>query len=128
MLFFLVAVSVSSLSAVYKFWYPARKPATVDLFSGFGELGNAGIIAEYWNAYRTSGTSPLNIIATPRQQDQVRNPALVDKVFHQPALYLIKDGWFDTFPDTLTQFGRTLYKDGEMFHLGDCWLCRYRVK
>jgi hypothetical protein len=127
MLILFMAFVVSAGSAISGFWYPVRRPATVDVLSGFTHLGQAGVIAEYWNAYRTSGASPLNIVATPREEDQVRNPALVGKLFDQPSLYIIRDSWFDAFPETLTQFGRVLQREGKEFYLGDCWVCRYKV-
>ena len=90
-------------------------------------MGNIGIIAEYWNAYMTASPDPLHIKVTAHDKDYVRNPDLVNEVFGQPKIYLIKDGWLESFPDTLVQFGRTLKKQGRSFHLADAWLNRYTV-
>ncbi|MCC7332613.1 MAG: hypothetical protein IT232_08400 [Flavobacteriales bacterium] len=88
-------------------------------------MGKIGIIAEYWNSYGTSFVNPNLIKATPHDKI-VSNSFLVDSVFSQPHIYLIKDGWLDFFPDTLNQFNHTLVKEGEMFFIGNCWVNEYK--
>jgi len=51
---------------------------------------------------------------------------LVDAVFERDDIYVIRDSWMKTFPDTLKQFGYTLLKDGSPFQLSDCDVCKYR--
>ena len=91
----------------------------------FQQLGEIGIIAEYWNAYRTSCTAPDKIVATPHDQSDVRNLKLTDMVFEMDDIYVIKDMWLQSFPDTLCQFGHVLIKTCEPFRLGDCDVCKY---
>jgi len=67
------------------------------------------------------------IKATPHEwSGSVRNRAVAEEVFKQQDIYVIKDLWLDNFPDTMKQFGNTLIKDGEEFHLGESWICKYR--
>jgi hypothetical protein len=42
-----------------------------------------------------------------------------------PKLYLARDGWMKSFPDTITQFGHILTRRGSEFHLGELNLCQY---
>jgi hypothetical protein len=48
------------------------------------------------------------------------------EVMKRDTLYVIRDGWMETFPDSLNQFGTPLYKNGNEFRLGDCYVCRYK--
>lgn len=111
----------------YQYLYPKRLTPKAKVVGEFRQLGRIGIIADYWNSYGTSFVDPDHIKATPHDQAEVRNYRLVDSVFAQPNLYLIKDMWLDTFPDTIVQFRNTLYKAGEEFNIGDCNICEYKL-
>ena len=56
----------------------------------------------------------------------MRSQQIVDEVFAQPKLYVIRDMWMDSFPDTLKQFGFTLVRKGKPFFLGGCNICEYK--
>lgn len=122
-----VCVIVGAIHIVYefKYVYPKRLTPKSDIVKEFEKLGNIGIIAEYWNSYGTSFVNPDLIKATPHDKSGVRNQELIDNVFNQPRIFIIKDMWLDSFPDTLNQFGRTLIKKDEMFYMGDCWVNEY---
>lgn len=121
-------VLIGSASTFYNMRFVTAKTfrSTADLVGEFKQLGHIGIIAEYWNAYRTSCPNPETIKATPHDQSDVRKQLLVDEVFAQPKLYVIRDIWMDNFPDTLHQFGFTLVRAGRPFFIGGCNTCRYR--
>ncbi|MCX6281391.1 MAG: hypothetical protein NTU51_05465 [Bacteroidetes bacterium] len=123
----LIVVIIGSLSGSIRFYYPRVRPSRIRVISALKHMGQIGIIAEYWNAYMAASTDPLNIKATPHDKDFVRNPDLAIEVLKQPKIYLVKDGWLDSFPDTIIQFGRTLKKKGGSIHLADAWLNRYEV-
>lgn len=92
----------------------------------FQHMGKIGVISEYWNSYVTSCINPELIKATPHDQTYaVRNMQIVDEVFAQPNIYVIRDMWMDSFPDSLTQFNRTLTRSGNEFKMGDCFVCKY---
>ena len=114
-----------SLSAVFPFYFPDRQPSRMTLLDELKPLGNIGIIGEYWNAYLSASPDPNHIKATPHDSDYVRNPALVSQVFNQPRLYVIRDGWMKTFPDTLVQFGNILVKRGHEERIAGGNFCRY---
>lgn len=118
---------IGAISPVYtmKYVYPKRLTPMADVVGEFQQLGEIGIIAEYWNAYRTSCTAPDKIVATPHDQSDVRNLKLTDMVFEMDDIYVIKDMWLQSFPDTLCQFGHVLIKTCEPFRLGDCDVCKY---
>ena len=46
--------------------------------------------------------------------------------FNQPDLYIIRDMWMDSFPDTIQQFGYMLKKDGNEFRIAYSQVCRYK--
>lgn len=97
----------------------------VDVVDDFKQLGEIGIIADFWNSYIISCPDPELIIATPHDQSGVRNQKIVEMVFERKNIYVIKDMWMKTFPDTLEQFGHVLLKDGNQFRLGRCYVCKY---
>jgi hypothetical protein len=110
----------------YKYvWSKTTKPM-VEIVKEFEKLGKIGVIADYWNSYIISVNDPENIKATPHDKSNVRNQNLVDEVFKQPNLYVIKDIWMKSFPDTLEQFGYVLLKEGDQFKMGGCDVCKYQ--
>ena len=51
----------------------------------------------------------------------------VERIFKQPKLFLIRDLWLDSFPDTIQQFGRMLVKKGDEFYMAKSFLNEYTV-
>ncbi|MDP4281632.1 MAG: hypothetical protein Q8867_05720 [Bacteroidota bacterium] len=120
-----VMVLTGAVSSFDKFYFPHRIPSRIQVLSEFSQLGDIGIIGEYSNAYLVSAVDPGHIKATPHDKDENRNFNLVDETFNQPRLYLIRDGWMKSFPDTLKQYGHIIVKRGNEMYLGDCYICRY---
>lgn len=126
---FVVFVGSMSTPINLKFVSPKSFRPELSLRSEFLQLGEIGVISEYWNSYITSAKNPDLIKATPHDMSgAVRNYSIVDEVFKQPNIYVIKDMWFDVFPDTLYQFGRVLSKEGDEFQIGGCNTCKYRIE
>jgi hypothetical protein len=123
-----VMILTGATSSVYKFYYPKHIPSRIKVLSEFQSLGNIGLISEYWNSYLSATPDPVHIKATPHDKDYVRNHKLAEEVFNQPRIFIIKDGWMDSFPDTIRQFGRTLVKKGDKFYIGECWVNQYEIK
>jgi hypothetical protein len=126
----LFTVLIGGIGTLYNLKYvsPKTLKPTVQTISEFKKLGQIGIIGDYWNSYLIACADPDNIIATPHEFSYaVRKHELVDKVFLQKKLYLIKDMWMEEFPDTLSQFGRTLVKKGDEFLIGGCFVNEYKV-
>jgi len=123
----LFIVLLGAISPIYSMKYVSPKSLRpmVSVVGEFKELGKIGIISEYWNSYITSCPDPSSIKATPNDQSSVRNQKLVDMVFENKNIYIIKDMWLNEFPDTLSQFGYVLVKRGNQFRLGGCDVCKY---
>ena len=115
------------VSSFYKFYIPKHKPPTVKILSELQTLGDIGLIGEYWNAYVSATPDPVRIKATAHDKDYVRNYQLTEEVFAQPKIYIIKDSWLKSFPDTMQQFGRTLVRSGDSLYLGGSWINRYEI-
>lgn len=130
-MFIVVLICTSIIGAatpvVYmKFYRPKTLKPYADVKRELNVLGKSGFIGEFWNSYVSSCSNPELILATPHDKGNVRNFELVNKVFENENIYLIKDMWLDSFPDTITQFGHLLIKDGQPFIMGDCELNKYR--
>lgn len=123
----LLLVLIGAITPVYsmKYVYPKRLIPMADVVGEFRQLGKIGIIAEFWDSYRTSCPDPDMIAATPHDKSDVRNWQLVDMVLKRENIYVIKDMWIESFPDTLYQFGFLMLKCGEPFRMGDCDVCKY---
>ncbi len=109
-----------------KFYVPGTLKPYADVKKELNVLGKSGFIGEFWNSYVSSCSNPEIIIATPHDKASVRNPELVDKVFENENIFLIKDMWLDSFPDTIVQFGHLLVREGKSFKMGDCEINKYR--
>lgn len=90
-------------------------------------LGEIGILAEYWNSYISSVTNPDMVKSTPNDWSLIRNHDMIDSVFAQPKLFVIKDMWLDSFPEFMYQHGYKLKIKGESFNLGNCCLNEYEI-
>lgn len=123
-----ITVLVGGVGTVYnlKYIWPGTLTPKVKVVGEFKQLGKIGVIAEYWNSYITSCVDPEMIKATPHDTTwAVKSREQVKEVFEQKNIYVIRDMWLKSFPDTLKEFGHTLVKAGEPFHIGDCDVCRY---
>jgi len=125
MIILLIVVLSGSISSFYKFYLPERIPSRVTTMNDLTKLGDFGLISDYWVSYLTASIDPQHIVATPHDKNDVRNYYYAEGVFKMPKLYLARDGWMNSFPDTITQFGHILSRKGSEFHLGDLYLCQY---
>jgi len=125
MIILFVVVLTGSISSFNKFFFPERLLSRMTQLGDFRKLGDIGLIADYWEAYLVASLDPKHIVATPHDKDDVKNPYLPEQVFKMPKLYLARDGWMDSFPDTITQFGHILSRKGSEFVLGTIFLCQY---
>lgn len=126
----LIIALVGAVSPIYsmKNVFPLTMQPRYELASELRQLGKAGIIAEYWNAYINMCAAPDSIAATPRENNSPRNMQLVDDVFANERIYVIRDMWLDSFPDRMEQFGRVLIKSGDEFRIAGSNMCRYSVE
>ncbi len=128
-MFIFLTVFLGGIGTIYnlKYIWPKTLKPKVEIVDEFKKLGKIGIISEYWNSYITSCPNPDLIIATPNDHSAVRKPSLVDEVFKQDKIFIIKDMWLDSFPDTLLQFDRKLKRKGDQFFLGNCCINEYEL-
>ena len=123
----LVLAVLGAITPIYTMKYvePKTLRPMADIVGEFTQLGEVGIIADFWNSYITSCPDPEHIKATPCDECGVRSQEIVDMVFEKDNIYVIRDMWMDHFPDTLQQFGHVLLKEGEPFNMGNCNVCKY---
>lgn len=120
-----ILVTAGGISALLPLWTPYHLPSSRKISAEYRQLGKAGIIASYEDAYTVAAADPKNIHSTPHDSALIRNRQTVVDVFRQPAIYVIRDNWMKVFPDTLRQFGQILLRRDEPFILGDRNICRY---
>ena len=124
---FTVVVLTGAVSPVYNmiFHYPGSLRPKVKQYSEFLKLGNAGVIGSYWHGYIVSVPDPDRISSTPHDRESVRSFAQVERVLQNENIYLIRDSWLESFPDSIMQFGRLLVRSGEEFNMAGCNMCLY---
>lgn len=122
-----VILGAISIPYDYKYIYPKRLTPKAIVVGEFSQLGEIGIISEYWNSHGTSFVDPDNIKAVPHDKCLIRNESLVDSVFSQPRIFIIRDLWLDSFPTNISQYDRRLDKIGDEFRMGDCNVCEYQI-
>lgn len=132
---FRILTVATSILLIYNGWFfvshATNLPTTHSNYSSlkeFRSLGQAGYIGTYWHSYLFGFTDPRLIAATPHDKDNARCSECIEKVFSQPRLFLVKNHWFDSFPITLQQYGRTLKKKGEEFNVGPYQLAEYKIE
>lgn len=108
-----------------KYVWPRTLQPRVDLAAEFLQLGTIGLIGEYGNAHVASVPDPARIAAVSHDGGPPKHPGLVAPVFDGRDIYVIKDMWLDSFPDTLSQFGHRLVRAGEPFNIAGCTVNRY---
>ena len=111
----------------YRFHEPKTLTSKAELVQEFEQFGPIGIIGNYWNSYDISAFNPTSIKATPHDLDVHRSDEMIGLVFEQPRLFLIKDMWLETFPDSLNQFGYPLQKVGDAIELSNWVICEYEI-
>ena len=122
----IIVVLLGAISSFSNFFFPKQLPAQLTLIEGYKNLGDCGLITGYSNSYLTACVDPKHIVATPNDKDHVRNYYYAESVFKMPKLYLVKDGWLKSFPDTITQFGHILLRKGKEFKVCNASLCEYQ--
>jgi hypothetical protein len=125
MIILFIVVFIGSVSSFNKFFFPERLPSRLTAMGDFKKLVDFGLISDYWDAYLIASIDPKHIVATPHDKDNVRNRYLTELVFKMPKLYLARDGWMKSFPDTITQFGHILSRKGSEFKVATIALCQY---
>jgi hypothetical protein len=125
MIILLIIVLLGTLSSFNKLFFPRQLTSRLTQLEAFRSLGDCGLITSYGLSYVTACVDPKHIVATPNDKDHVRNYYYAESVFKMPKFYLMRDGWMNSFPDTLTQFGHILCRKGTEFTIGDYNLCRY---
>jgi hypothetical protein len=94
----------------------------------YRQLGNCGLIADYWFAYSLASASPDSILAIPYEGAIVlRNPRDVAGVFQKNTIYLVKNRWLNDWPADTVEYGYHIVKSGGPFRVERASLCRYKV-
>ncbi len=125
---FLLLVALTGAASHFSYMLtirPKTLQAAADQTQEFEKFGRIGIIADYWLAYRHACVDPEHIKATPHDMSDVKNRALIPDVFAQPRLFVLRDGWMQSFPDTLIQFKIPLKRIGKPFRIAGNDACEY---
>ncbi len=105
-----------------------RSPPLMNAIHAFQPMGQTtGIIGDYWSAYLWCDIDD-RFTCTPHDQSVVIQPKYIDQVKQKDVVYLIKDFWFEAFPDEIVQFGKPLKRVGDPQLVHSYTLAPYRWK
>lgn len=105
-------VIITLLQTIPLTYFEYNTPSTFQRLSNLKTLGPCGIIGNYWHSYSIAATNPNLLVATPNPET-CRNLKEATKALQQKKLFLIKNDWFDEFPDRITLYDYTLLKVDE---------------
>ncbi len=116
----------SAASSVAPYFFEGKSAETNRLYE-FKKLGKIGVIGNYWYSYNISAVDPVNIKATPNELSQIRCKACVDSTLACATIYLIQDGWLDSFPKHIKQFGVDLERRNTSIKIGGYTVAPYSL-
>lgn len=122
----MILIFLGVVSCISPLYIPKHLPATSGALSELKTLDSFGLIGESSNAYKTASIDPAHIKATPHDKEFIRNFNLVKDVLKQKRIYLVRNEWLTSFPDTINQFGILFQRMGEPFQKAGYDLCRYQ--
>lgn len=121
-----LVISVSPITKIYSQLGEYR--STASYARELNKLGEIGLIGDFWEAYKLSIANPRQVKGTAHQDSDLKNNyERIHDVILQPKVFVSKEMWLESFPDTLNQFGYVLVKKGEPFFLAGSNLCEYKV-
>lgn len=91
------------------------------------QFGEIGIIGDFWESYKFSIVNPKGIKSTPHDKSDVKDPSRINEVITQSRLFISKNEWMESFPDTLNQFGFILVKKGNPIFVAGSDFCEYKL-
>lgn len=122
----LLSVFIIGISPISKIYIDAQEyRSTASYVEELDELGEIGIIGDFWHSYLYSMVHPDKVKSTPHQDSDIKNPNRIGDVLSQPRIILVKDNWLEEFPEEIKQFSFTLKKKGEPFFLANATMCEY---
>jgi hypothetical protein len=139
----LIAVS-SSLSLPDGVFEIQKRQSKVQRLERLENLGQAGFIGEYWSSYVLCSSNPAALSCTPYDPKgetpclpagnpqnsigRVRCLRCVPEVLASEKIYLVKEKWFDIFPEQIQQFGQCLIKAGNPIKRAGYTLALYKKR
>ena len=104
--FLLVVVGIYSQKYVVQNGFILEKGEIPELI----QVQGRGIIGDYWYTYALAAHDPASIPATPHESSFPRSYHERMRVLAMDQIFLIKNNWFETFPDTVVQFETRLVR------------------
>lgn len=89
------------------------------------QLGHCGIIGDQWNSFLLASANPELIKVSSWYGD--RNKRCIDSVLACKIIYLVKNGWLETFPKQKTIFGRHLRFTNDSMTIAGFELGKYQA-
>lgn len=90
------------------------------------EMQSTTLFGAYWFVYAMAAQNANELVPMPIEGEFARNGHQLWQVWETQNFYLCRNGLFDTFPDTLQQYGATFSRaDQSEFQVGNAQLARY---
>lgn len=124
--FLLMVALIGSMSLPSYVYSLSPAKSHLSRLIGFNQLGEAGIIGDYWYSYIICSAHPEKLSCTPHDRSMVRSARSAKKVMESANIYLVKERWLDHFPDQIVQFKTMLTKQGPEIKIDGHTLALYK--
>ncbi len=122
-----LSASVNALIQRNEKYHPLVNLSATEIKEISLELGNCGLLGDYWMSYNLAAVYPDRIKAITWDTEAPRGRRMVSSVMQQDTLYLVGNHWLDSFADNRIEHGYFLARAGDPFTLRGLQLCRYKV-
>lgn len=125
-LFLSIATIMSAAGGLYQHVNNSRIVTGLKEVEAIKTLAPVGFIGDYWYSYLLGIADPSSIATTPHEGQFCRNRELLGKVLAYDTVYMVKNQWLDTFPDTIVQYGHVWIRSGAEVNLTPFEMAPYR--
>lgn len=91
------------------------------------QMGSSALFGAYWYVYAMAAQNANELVPMPVEGEFARNGHQLWQVWECERFYVCRNGLFETFPDTITQYGATFARiDQAERTIGNAHLAQYR--
>lgn len=122
-----VALVSGAFSSVWemKYIFPKSLESKAKIMAELNPEHRVMVLGNYWNSYIHSVVSPDKVYSVVKEDDLIRDWSMVERFLQFDTIYVNRDMWMDSFPDTLYQYGNKYHKYGEEFKIADSHMNLY---
>ncbi len=108
-----------------KYFFPKSLESKAEIMAELNPNHRIVVLGNYWNSYIHSVVKPDKVYSIVKEDDLIRDWSMVERFLQFDTIYVNRDMWMDSFPDSLYQYGNVYIKHGEEFKIADSHMNLY---